>query len=193
MKELILASPVYLKTVKRFKMLIKFSLVLFFFNLFFNLGCVNLTAQSKKTTVLDVSQEDDVGGTGMSSTDIRAMAEKMAREIASLHLKKDEPKIALVSIINQSRFSFDTDLLKNRLLADLVIISQKDHRVSFTMDPSKADYLLDASVTSLSKGSIEAVSDYLLYTFKLIDNTDNIIWMGTYETKKQGNVGVMYR
>lgn len=160
-------------------------------------GCANVTSQSKKnTTILDASQEDSIGGTGASSADIRSMAENMAREILSLNLHEGEVKIALSKISNQTRFHFDTDLLKNRLLADLVSKSFSTHskkHVRFTTDSDHADYLLDGSITSLSKGSREAVSDYLLYTFQLVDKKGNILWMGTYETKKEGNVGVMYR
>lgn len=167
-------------------------------------SCTSVTRQSKKTTILDASQEDTLGGTGTSSADIRSMAERMAREIAALSWPSNtnvapgapadtsKVRIALTDIENQTRFPINPNVIKDRLLADLVEFSAGS-KIQFTENPQGADYFLSARITSLSKGSSEGVSDYLLYSFKLIDKADTVSWMRTYETKKQGNVGVMYR
>ena len=154
------------------------------------IGCSNVTAQSKKSTIMDASAEDTLGGSGTSSSDIRSMAERMAREIFGLKLAKG--KIALSDFVNETRFAFNTNIIKDRLLTDLVEISaNKD--ISFTLNASMANYLLDARITALSKGSQDGVSDYMLYSFKLVDKESNILWMKSYETKKQSTTGVMYR
>jgi PBP1b-binding outer membrane lipoprotein LpoB len=157
-------------------------------------SCSSVTKQSRKTTIMDASQEDTLGGTGTSSADIRSMAERMAREISGLKWPDNKVKvrIALTTIDNQTRFPINPNIIKDRLLTDLVEFSQGT-KLQFTENANGADYFLSARLTALSKGSTEGVSDYLLYSFKLIDKADTVEWMKAYETKKQGSVGVMYR
>lgn len=159
---------------------------------FFN--CASVTKQSKDRVILDASQESAVEGTGTSSADIRSMAERMAREISGISFPKEQPtiRIALMEIDNQTRFPLNPNVIKDRLLTDLVEFSQGT-KLQFTENPTGASYLLSARITALSKGSSEGVSDYLLYSFRLTDKADTVVWMKAYETKKQGSVGVMYR
>lgn len=158
------------------------------------MSCTSVTRQSRQNRILDASQESEVEGTGTSSADIRSMAERMAREIAAVDWPKDLTKvrIALMDIDNQTRFPINPNIIKDRLLTDLVEFSTGT-KLQFTENPSGADYFLSARVTALSKGSSAGVSDYLLYSFKLMDKADTVVWMRAYETKKQGKVGVMYR
>lgn len=157
-------------------------------------GCASVTKQSSKNMVLDASQESAVEGTGTSSADIRSMAERMAREIASLSWPKehDKVRIALMPVDNQTRFALNPHIIQDRLLTDLVEFSAGTH-LRFSENPSGADVRLTTRITALSKGTSEGVSDYLLYSFKLVDKADTVIWAKAYETKKQGKVGVMYR
>jgi hypothetical protein len=154
-------------------------------------SCVSVTKQSKSGQILDASQEDNLGGTGTSSADIRSMAERMAREIASLEWPNGT-FIALTTIDNQTRFPFNPNIIKDRLLTDLVMLSAGG-KVRFTENIAQAQVILSARITALSRGSAAGVSDYLLYSFKLVDKDGSVIWMGAYETKKQGSTGVMYR
>lgn len=158
------------------------------------MSCASVTKQSKKNVIMDTSQESAVEGTGTSSADIRSMAERMAREIASQKWPANlsRVRIALTSIDNQTRFPVNPNIIKDRLLTDLVKLSQGT-KLSFTESSTYADYFLSARITALSKGSREGGSDYLLYSFKLVDKEETVVWMGDYETKKQGNVGVIYR
>ena len=159
-------------------------------------GCSSVTKQSKKNTILDASQESDIEGTGTSSADLRAMAARMALEISSWsekeHRDDTTKRIALMDVDNQTRFPLNPNLIKDRLLADLVEFAART-KLEFTENPAGAHYFLSARITALSKGTSEGVNDYLLYSFKLIDRADTVKWMKTYETKKQGKVGVMYR
>lgn len=159
-----------------------------------HMSCSSVTKQSKKTRILDVSQEDTLGGTGTSSADIRSMAERMAREISGLAWPENmqRVRIALTEIDNQTRFPINPNIIKDRLLADLVEYSAGT-KIQYTENPAGADHFLSARITSLSKGSSEGVSDYLLYSFKLVSKDDTVVWMKAYETKKQGKTGVMYR
>ena len=157
-------------------------------------SCVSVTRQSKGTTILSESQEDTLGGTGTSSADIRSMAERMARDIASVSFPKNKEtvRIAITIIDNQTRFPINPNIIKDRLLTDLIEFSQGG-KLRFTERVEGADYLLSARLTALSKGSSAGVSDYLLYSFKMVDKDDTVVWMRAYETKKQGNVGVIYQ
>jgi hypothetical protein len=157
-------------------------------------SCASVTKQSKKHTILDTSQESSIEGTGTSSSDIRSMAERMAREINVIEWPTDLKtiRIALDAVDNQTRFPLNPHIIQDRLLTDLLEFSQGTS-LRFSENLSGANYRLTTRITALSKGSSEGVSDYLLYSFKLLDKSDTVIWAKAYETKKQGSVGVMYR
>jgi hypothetical protein len=158
------------------------------------IGCVSVTKQKKDREILDASQEGEFEGTGTSSTDIRSMAERMARDIVSISFGALSPvRIAMLEIDNQTRFPLNPNIIKDRLLANLVEFSQNTKMI-FTENSSNADYLLSARITALSKGSNKGVNDYLLYSFRLINKASgDVMWMKAYETKRQSNVGVIYR
>lgn len=157
-------------------------------------GCTSVTKQSKKNIILDASQESAVEGTGTSSADLRSMAERLARAIAAQEWPAETTavRIALMDVDNQTRFAINPNLVKDRLLADLVEFSTGT-KLQFTKNPATADYFLSTRITALSKGSSEGVSDYLLYFFELVDKADTVKVTRTYETKKAGKTGVMYR
>src|SRR3989338_11549016 len=165
----------------------------------------------KNTQVLEASQDDNLGGTGTDSTDVRAMAERMAREIAGINWPKAgmTPRVAVLPLDNQTRFRVDPKLLQNKLVKDLVnfskgsvaylardseqaVMAERAKKRAGMYDQGKstaamagADYLLKGEMRSLSKASKEGVSDYIVYSFQLIDAESGVIlWMGDYETKK---------
>ena len=90
-------------------------------------NCVSVTRQSKARTILDVSQEGEIEGTGMSSTDIRSMSERMALDIRGIMWPENltTVRIALTDIENQTRFPLNPNVVKDRLLADLIELSQE--------------------------------------------------------------------
>ena len=174
----------------------------------------------KNTQVLEASQDDNLGGTGTDSADVRAMAERMAREIAGINWPKEGvvPRVALLPLDNQTRFRIDPKLLQNKLVKDLINFSRghvaylaRDSEQAVMAERSKkraglydqgnatvamagADYLLKGEMRSLSKASKQGVSDYVVYSFQLIDAESGVIlWMGDYETKKMGQTGVIYQ
>lgn len=182
-------------------------------------GCSTVTGQGK-TRVIDVSTDDELGGTGTESGDIRSMAEKMAREIAGIRWPRagEAPRIAVLPIINQSRFRIDPKLLQNKLVRDLVtfargqvqflardtekdVMAEREKKRAGIYDSGNntkamfgADYLLKGEMRALSKSSREGVSDYIHYSFQLIDaETGAILWADDFETKKVGSVGVIYQ
>lgn len=188
--------------------------------LLLSLSACKYSTLPNKTKILDSSQDDNLGGTGTDSTDIRTMAERMAREIAGINWPKEgvTPRVALLPLDNQTRFRIDPKLLQNKLVKDLINFSQG--RVSYLARDSEqavmaerakkragmydqgkstaamagADYLLKGEMRSLSKASKEGVSDYIVYSFQLIDSESGVIlWMGDYETKKMSQTGVIYQ
>ena len=59
---------------------------------------------------------------------------------------------------------------------------------------SGADFLLTGKLGSLTTRTSGGVSDYVLYTFQLIDvRTTEIVWEGSHEIKKQGLEDAAYR
>lgn len=187
---------------------------------FFIGGCATVTAQSGQTKIVDPGAEDNLGGTGTSSNDVRAMAESMARDIVGINWPKTgaEIQIAILPLENHTRFRIDPKLLQNRLVRDLVKYAQgrvgflaRDSEQAVMAERSKkrsglyssgekaqamsgADYLLKGEMRALSKSSREGVSDYIIYSFTLINSEKGtILWSNDYETKKEGTVGVVYQ
>src|ERR1700688_276837 len=119
-------------------------------------GCASVTGQSRGTKILSESQEDDLGGTGTSSADIRSMAERMAREISAIQWPDDVKsiRIAFTKVDNQTRFPINPNIIKDRLLTDLVEFSMGG-KLAFTENSTGADYFLTARLTALSKGAKE--------------------------------------
>ncbi|MBU6400230.1 MAG: penicillin-binding protein activator LpoB, partial [Verrucomicrobia bacterium] len=57
-----------------------------------------------------------------------------------------------------------------------------------------ADFFLTGKLDGLSTSTSQGRSDYILYTFQLIDaRTSDIIWEDSAEIKKQGLEDAVYR
>jgi len=57
-----------------------------------------------------------------------------------------------------------------------------------------ADFMLTGKLMSQTTKTSAGTSDYVLYTFELIDpNTSEIIWQGRHNIKKQGLEDAAYR
>jgi hypothetical protein len=177
------------------------------------------TAQGK-TKVLDPDADDSLGGTGTDSGDIRTIAERMSREIAGIQWPNsgEAPRIAVLPVENQTRFRVDPKLLQNKLVKELVgqakgrfLFLARDSEAAVMEERAKkegglydsenktaamagADYLLKGEMRALSKATRDGNSDYIVYTFQLIDASNGgILWMSDYETKKAGETGVVYQ
>lgn len=181
-------------------------------------GC--FTTTHGKTRVLDPDADDRVGGTGTESGDIRTVAERISREISGIQWPETgaAPRIAVLPLENHTRFRVDARLLQNKLVKELVNVSggrfmflardseqevmqERERKRAGLYDSGQqaaamagADYFLKGEMRGLAKASRESHSDYIVYTFQLIDaETGGILWMGDYETKKAGDVGVVYQ
>lgn len=181
-------------------------------------GCS--TPAQGNTRVLDPDADDNLGGTGTDSGDVRTLAQRISRSLIGINWPRtgQTPRIAVLPLDNQSRFRVDPVLIQNKLVKELV--NNAAARLEFLARDSEAavleerakkrgglydagdtteamagaDYLLRGEMRSLTKAAGSATSDYIVYSFKLVNaETGAILWMDDYETKKAGEAGVIYQ
>jgi len=164
-----------------------------------------------------------VAGTGVESQDIVAVTDKMARGLLNLEpiaTAKTPPYIVLDPVLNETRFPINKDIFLTRMQTQLAsrsngrmrflardrmnaLIKERDAKragqVTANTDPNVqefkgADYFLTGKLQSLTTKTGAGTSDYILYTFQLIDaRTSEIVWAGDHEIKKQGLEDAAYR
>lgn len=164
-----------------------------------------------------------VGGTGIESQDLVAVTDKMARSILSIPeiaQAKAAPYIVIDPVQNDTRFPINKDLFTDRIRIQLN--SKATGRVRFlardrmqtleherqlkqsgqvmaSADPNVvefrgADYFLTGKLGGLTTHTSQGTSDYVLYSFQLINaRTSEIVWEDSAEIKKQGLEDAAYR
>jgi PBP1b-binding outer membrane lipoprotein LpoB len=179
-------------------------------------GC----ASGQATRVLDPDADDNLGGTGTDSGDVRSLAERISRSLIGIRWPKEGavPRIAVLPLDNQSRFRIDPVLIQNKLVKELVnnaagrleflardseqaVLEERAKKRGGLYDAGAtteamagADYLLRGEMRSLTKAAGSGTSDYIVYSFKLVNaETGAIVWMDDFETKKAGETGVIYQ
>lgn len=181
-------------------------------------GCATPDTSHTRTILPD--QDDNIGGTGIESTDVRTVARTMAAallEMPQISQAAQAPTIALLPVKNSTRFVFNKDILtkkirielneqargKIRFLArerlDEVIDERNAKRDKFFEGKTGgsllgADYYLTGELMGLSKAHEGDRSDYIIMSFQLIDTeTTEILWENDYEVKRVGEAGVVYQ
>lgn len=175
-------------------------------------------------TEMKADERGFVAGTGIESQDLVRVADKMARSIlAAPQIARAQgiPRVVLEPLgMNDTRFPINKDIFLTRIRAQLnsqaagkVIFLARDRmatlererdlkrsgQVTSGSDPNAvefkgADFFLTGKLSSLTTRSSKGVSDYVLYTFQLLDaRTSDIIWEGFEEIKKQGLEDAVYR
>ncbi len=164
-----------------------------------------------------------VAGTGIESQDLVAVTDKMARSILAIPQvanAQGTPRVVLDPVVNETRFPINKDIFLSRIRAELnqksggkVIFLARDRmaalerekqmkqsgQVTSSSDPNVvefkgADFFLTGKLQGLSARTSGGTSDYVLYTFQLIDaRTSDIIWENSAEMKKQGLEDAVYR
>src|SRR3989441_557366 len=164
-----------------------------------------------------------VAGTGVESQDLVAVTDKMARNILSVRQianAQGTPRVILDPVMNETRFPINKDIFLARIRAQLNEKSQgkviflarermaalekerqlkQSGQVTSSTDPNVvafkgADFVLTGKLQGLTTKTAAGTSDYVLYSFQLIDvNTSDIIWEGSSEIKKQGLEDAAYR
>jgi penicillin-binding protein activator len=164
-----------------------------------------------------------VAGTGVESQDLVAVTDKMARGILSVPQVANapgQPRVVLDPVINETRFPINKDMFLTRIRLQLNSKSagkvrflarermatlqqerelKQSGQVTSSSDPNVvefkgADYFLTGKLQGLSTRTSAGLSDYVLYSFQLIDaRTSDIIWEDSAEIKKQGLEDAAYR
>ena len=132
------------------------------------------------------------------------------------------PRVVLLPVINETRFPINKDIFLQEIMS--LLNERSNGRVRFLArdrmadlererelkqsgqltttagtDLTKsqfkgADYMLTGKLMSQTTKTAAGTSDYVLYTFELIDpNTSEIIWQGRHNIKKQGLEDAAYR
>jgi penicillin-binding protein activator len=174
-------------------------------------------------TQMRPDEQGFVAGTGVESQDLVAVTDKMAKSILTtpqIVNAQGTPRVLLDPVNNNTRFPINKDIFLARIRAELnskargkVIFLARDRmatlererqmkqsgQVTASADPNKvefkgADFLLTGTLSGLSTRTSAGTSDYILYTFQLVDTrTTDIIWEDSAEIKKQGLEDAAYR
>ena len=174
-------------------------------------------------TQMRPDEQGFVAGTGVESQDLVSVTDKMARSILStpqITGAQGTPRVVLDPVENATRFPLNKDIFLTRIRAELnskargkVIFLARERmaalererqmkqagQVTSSSDPNVvefkgADFFLTGKLSGLTTRTSAGTSDYILYTFQLIDaRTSDIIWEDSAEIKKQGLEDAAYR
>jgi len=174
-------------------------------------------------TQMNADERGFVAGTGVESQDMVAVTDKMARSILGVReisAAQTTPRIVLNPVVNETRFPINKDIFltrirtqlnskaggKVRFLAREQMAALEAERaakragsVTSSSDPNVqefkgADFFLTGKLQGMSARTSKGTSDYVLYSFQLIDaRTSEIVWEDSAEIKKQGLEDAAYR
>lgn len=169
---------------------------------------------------VDPDSDDSLGGTGPDSADARTVARKMALSLLDcpeIAQAATPPTVAIMPVRNGTSFHIDTSIFTTRIQAQLtqncrgrvsflardaleqVLKERKSKRDGvFTSSGQKdllgADFFLDGELVSIEKRRDRDESTYITYVFKLIDTeSSRVAWIDTFDVKKVGKRGTVYR
>lgn len=190
--------------------------------LFLIFGCVARNADVKPVSYVEPEEMGEVAGTGIESQDVVKVTNQMAASLTEVlgtrGIPQDRrPTVAVLPIDNETRFDINTKLLLTRIR---VLLSKKmSGRVSFLarerMDqlyeehkkkktgmvtddgkdfaPKGVDLFLTGELMSITTKTQSGHSDYVLYTFRIIDSaTSEELWTDMVELKKEGREDAAY-
>ncbi len=174
-------------------------------------------------TEMKADERGFVAGTGVESQDLVSVTDKMARSILAIPQiarAQSAPRVVIDPVINETRFPINKDIFLTRIRTQLnskaagqVIFLARERMatlqreqqlkqqgaVTASSDPNVvefkgADYFLTGKLQGMSTRTTAGVSDYILYSFQLIDaRTSDIVWEDVAEIKKQGLEDAAYR
>lgn len=186
-------------------------------SIFWVTGCGHIEPTLRSEVQPD---QDMISGTGIESIDIRTVAQKMARSLIGIPVIADAtaaPTIAILPVVNRTRFIIDKEIFTTKIRSELnqhsngkviflarerleEVQQERDRKRKAEFDGATeerikgADYFLTGELRGLSKAQGASISDYLFYDFHLINaETDAMIWEDSYEVKRVGVEGTVYR
>jgi hypothetical protein len=164
-----------------------------------------------------------VAGTGVESQDLVTVADKMARSILNIpeiSRAQTPPRIVVLPVVNETRFPIAKDIFGDKIRIELnrnaagrvrflardtmptleqERAAKRAGAVTATADPNAqefkgADYFLKGKLQGMSTRTGAGTSDYVLYSFQLVDaRTSEIVWEDASDIKKQGLEDAAYR
>jgi len=176
-----------------------------------------------QVTQMRPDEQGFVAGTGVESQDLVAVTDKMARSILNIPQitrAQGTPRIVLDPVVNNTRFPINKDMFLTRIRVQLnskaqgkVIFLARENmaaleherqlkqsgQVTSSSDPNVvefkgADFFLTGTLDGMTTRTAAGTSDYVLYSFRLIDaRTSDIVWEDSAEIKKQGLEDAAYR
>lgn len=174
-------------------------------------------------TEMRADERGFVAGTGVESQDLVTVTDKMVRSILGIPeiaRAQTPPRIVLDPVVNDTRFPMNKDIFNDRIRIELnrhsmgrVRFLARDRmstlererelkqtgQVTASADPNVtefrgADYFLTGKLSGMTTKTSAGTSDYVLYSFQLIDaRTSEIVWEDAAEIKKQGLEDAAYR
>ncbi|MET0262797.1 MAG: penicillin-binding protein activator LpoB [Rariglobus sp.] len=174
-------------------------------------------------TEMKADERGFVAGTGIESQDLVTVTDKMARSILGIPEitnARNTPRVVLEPVVNETRFPINKDIFLTRIRTQLNSKAagrvrflarenmralereqqlKQDGLVTASQDPNVvqfkgADYFLTGKLQGMSARTSQGLSDYILYSFQLIDAaTSEIVWEDSAEIKKQGLEDAAYR
>lgn len=174
-------------------------------------------------TEMRADERGFVAGTGVESQDLVTVTDKMARSILGIPeiaRATATPRIVLDPVVNDTRFPINKDIFNDRIRIELnknaqgkvrflardrmkTLERERDLKqagqVTASADPNVtefrgADYFLTGKLAGMTTKTTAGTSDYVLYSFQLIDaRTSEIVWEDAAEIKKQGLEDAAYR
>jgi hypothetical protein len=172
---------------------------------------------------MKADEQGFVAGTGIESQDLVAVTDKMARSVLKtpeILNAQGTPRVVLLPVENQTRFAINKDIFLDRIRVQLNSKSQgkvrflardrmqaleaerelkRTGQVTASSDPQVqefkgADFFLTGKLSGMTTKAKAGTSDYVLYSFQLLDaRTTEIIWEDSAEIKKQGVEDAAYR
>ena len=157
-------------------------------------------------TEMRADEKGFVAGTGVESQDLVAVTDKMARSILDTPQVRNAhspPIVVLDPVMNETRFPINKDMFLTRI--QVLLNSKCEKKVQFlardrmaalererdlkrsgqvtsSSDPNVVefkggDFLLTGKLQSLTTRNSRGISDYVLYSFELVDaRTSAIVW-----------------
>jgi penicillin-binding protein activator len=190
--------------------------------LLFLTSCATDRSETARGPVyVDPTAQGTIAGMGIESQDLITTTDKMIRKILETPelqvIKTNAPVIGLLPVENRTRFAIDKEIFLTRMKALLnekgkgqVRFVARD-RIDAIKDEKElkskgevtsgsrrkmlgVDYFLTGELSSLSTATSRGKSDYMLFTFRLIDaETSQEIWESFHELKKEGTEDAIYR
>ncbi len=160
---------------------------------------------------------------GPESQDVITVADRMVRSLLendTVQSHRNPPTIVMLPMVNNTRHAMNqevfTTLLKARLNQEardqLVFVSRdisedialeremkRTGQVDYdpelrAMVPAGGDYFLRGRADGLANVSTRGQSDFIIYSFKLVDAETGIeVWEDYYQTMREGRDDVIYR